>query len=72
MLPAPDKPLLKRRPALRILRAPEDCGHVRYWRINGYTAAIRCWTDEEFRRLPQPPGDAVHYPEGVWIHLDWH
>ncbi len=71
MLPVAGKSSLKRRPALRIVRAPEDCGHVRFWRINGYIAAIRCWSDEEFRGLAEPPRDAVHYPEGVWIQFDW-
>ncbi len=71
MLPAPDKSSLNRRPAFRVVRAPEECGHVRYWRINGYVAAIRCWSDDEFSRLPEPPLDAVHYPEGVWIQFDW-
>jgi hypothetical protein len=71
MLPAHDNTSRPRRHALRIVRPPEACGHVRYWRINGYVASIHCWSDEEFRRLTEPPQDAVHYPEGVWIKLDW-
>jgi hypothetical protein len=46
-------------------------GHIRNWLINGYLASIQCWTDAEFGQIANPPADAIHYPEGVWIRLDW-
>lgn len=49
----------------------ENSGHIRYWRINGHLASIRCWTDQEYQALRQPPANAVLYPEGVWVQLDW-
>ncbi len=58
-------------PSLRLVCDPEMSGHIRHWLINGYMAAIQCWTDAEFRQIVNPPADAIHYPEGVWIRLDW-
>lgn len=59
------------RPKLRLVRPAETSGHIKYWLIGGYLASIQCWTDKEFEALHDPPADAVHYPEGVWVSLHW-
>jgi len=61
-----------RQPKLRLHKPNKDqSGHIRYWRINGFLASIRCWTDQEYQALRQPPPNAVLYPEGVWVQLEW-
>lgn len=59
------------KPKLRVVRPEEMSGSKRYWLINGDIASIQCWSDSEFAQLVDPPMDAVHYPEGVWILLQW-
>ena len=71
MIPAPKQSIAGPRKRLRIHRPTDVSGHVRYWRINGYLASIRCWSDQEFQMLTRPPQDAVLYPEGVWVQLEW-
>ncbi|RLS24952.1 MAG: hypothetical protein DWH73_02720 [Planctomycetota bacterium] len=71
MLHARRKLASRERPSLRVIRDTESSGHIRYWRINGYMLAIQCWTDAEFHQIANPPSDAIHYPEGIWIRLDW-
>lgn len=71
MIPSAKPTTDENHPQLRVYRPALAAGHYRYWRINGHLATIHCWTEEEYETLANPPLDAIHYPEGVWIELRW-
>lgn len=71
MLPSAKQVPDESRPRLRLHCPALATGHYRYWRINGHLATIHCWSEAEFETLANPPADAIHYPEGVWIELRW-
>lgn len=39
------------------------------WRINGYSAKIVVWTQDEWDRMAIHPADAQFYPCGIWCAL---
>ena len=55
--------------AIGIYNPPTSESSVAHWRINGYRASILIWTNEEWDRMTDRPGDAQFYPCGVWCAL---
>jgi hypothetical protein len=56
-------------PSLRLWREPTRDRSTVFWRINGYRATLKLWTQDEWARMDARPLDAQYHPSGVWCAL---